>query len=130
MADLTNLDLNEQERALYDRHLANLNGPGGVDNEDGSRSTLYAVTAEIDGKTYILPTVYDGKKLKPNDAIAKAEEIGLDKFPSYKTQKEASDRYDVLHAAMEQDTEEYMRAKATEKAFDPLSMYPNSGMNP
>ena len=57
------MNLSPQEQALYQRHLDNLKGPGGVDNPDGSRSTLYQTSVDIDGKTYNLPTVYDGKIL-------------------------------------------------------------------
>jgi hypothetical protein len=53
-ADKT-LNLTPQERALYQRHLTNLNGPGGVDNPNGSRSTLFQMSFEQDGKTYNIP---------------------------------------------------------------------------
>jgi delta 1-pyrroline-5-carboxylate dehydrogenase len=43
-----------QERSLYQRHLTNLTGPGGVDNPDGSRSTLFQATVDHDGKTYAI----------------------------------------------------------------------------
>ena len=51
------LSLTPQERDLYQRHLTNLTGPGGVDNPDGSRSSLKALTVESDGKTYTLAEV-------------------------------------------------------------------------
>lgn len=97
--------LTPQEGALYDRHLSNLKGKGGVDNADGTRSTLYATTIEVDGKTYIIPTVYDGKKLPVEEAITRAKAEGLDKFPSYGSNAEAGERYQKLHGFMEKDTQ-------------------------
>jgi hypothetical protein len=99
------LQLTPQERDLYQRHLKNLYGPGGVDNEDGSRSTLYAMEVEHKGKHYILPTIYDGKRLTDDEAWDKAKAIGLDKFPAYASEEEATARYNKLHDYMDKDTE-------------------------
>lgn len=104
------LGLNPQEAALYKRHLANLNGPGGVDNPDGTRSSLLQTTIEHDGKAYNIPTVWDGKKLTADEAWARAQKEGLDKFPSYKTEQEAEERYQQMHGFMDQDTAEYQAA--------------------
>src|SRR4051812_4169706 len=56
------LNLSPEEQALYSRHLTNLRGPGGVDNSDGSRSTLYQAVQEHNGKFYSVPTVWDGRR--------------------------------------------------------------------
>lgn len=116
------MKLSPQEKSLYERHLTNLHGPGGVDNPpskdnpEGSRSTIFASTFEIDGKTYIIPTVWDGKILKPDDALAKARAEGLDKFPSYASEDEAEKRYKRLHDFMEQDTREHrLKNRKTEE---------------
>jgi hypothetical protein len=66
------LNMTPQERALYDRHLGNLYGSGGVDNPNGSRSTLYQANVDIDGKSYNIPTVYDGKIVPVDEAVARA----------------------------------------------------------
>lgn len=108
---MRDLNMNEQEQALYMRHLKNLHGSGGVDNPDGSRSSLYAITAGFGDKTYVLPTVHDGKILNTEDAIAKAKSIGLDKFPSYNSPEEAKARYDTMHDYMEKDTAEYLKSR-------------------
>lgn len=112
------LHLNSEERALYQRHLTNLNGKGGVDNPDGSRSTLFQTTVEHDGKFYVIPTVFDGKILWQKDAadpaaaaIERVKQIGWDKFPSYKTEHEAEARYQQMHVFMERDTEDYQKGK-------------------
>jgi hypothetical protein len=102
------MKLTPEEQALYERHLTNLNGPGGVDNPDGSRSSIRNITVEMDGKTYVLPTIYDGKILSTKDAVDKAKSIGLDKFPSYDSQDEAESRYNQMHDYMEKDTANYL----------------------
>lgn len=113
----TALKMTPEERDLYRTHLKNLYGSGGVDNPpdvknpQGSRSTLFVTTADIDGKTYIIPTVKDGKILSTEDAIAAAKKEGLDKLPSYKNADEAKARYDQMHAYMEKDTGDYFAAK-------------------
>lgn len=106
------LNLTPQERALYGRHLTNLYGSGGVDNKDGSRSTLYQMSTEIDGRTYNLPTVYDGKIVSPDEAVDRARKAGLDNFPSYANQQEAEARYQAMHGFMEKDTAAFLQARA------------------
>lgn len=98
-----NEDLTPQEEYLYRHHLDNLTGSGAVRNDDGSTSTIYNTTVEIDGRTYLIPTIWDGKTLSPDEAIARAEAVGFDKWPSYGTEDEASSRYDHLHGLMEND---------------------------
>lgn len=105
------LNMNEQEQGLYQRHLKNLWGKGGVDNPDGSRSSIKNITAEFSGKTYVLPTVWDGEILGTDDAIARAKKEGLSKFPSYDSEEEATNRYDAMHDYMEKDTAAYMKSK-------------------
>jgi len=106
------LKLNDQEEALYQRHLSNLYGKGGVDNADKSRSSLKITTAEIDGRYYVIPTVRDGKILDSREAIAAAIDEGLDKFPAYASQEEAAARYDQMHQFMEKDTQKYQENTA------------------
>src|SRR5689334_9678758 len=85
-----------EEKYLYQIHLDNLkNAP--VINADGSVSTLRQMSFEQDGKTYNVPTVWDGKVHSPNEAIARANKIGLSKFPSYKNTAEAERRYNEMH---------------------------------
>jgi hypothetical protein len=96
------LKLTPQEEYLYQHHLANL-AKGGVRNPDGSVSTIFNITAEIEGKTYVLPTVWDNQIVSPDEAVKRAHARGLDKWPSYKTEDEASKRYDAMHGYMEQD---------------------------
>ena len=101
------MNLTPQEQALYQRHLTNLYGTGGVTNANGSRSTLFQSSVEHDGKTYNIPTVWDGKILSIDDAVKRAQSEGWDKFPAYKSEGEAEARYQKMHDFMEQDTARY-----------------------
>lgn len=125
------LNLSPQETALYQRHLTNLLGPGGVDNPpdaqnpQGSRSTLYQAVQEHNGKFYSVPTVWDGKRetepYKRDDgtmmdvpnatALAKIAKAGWDSFPSYATPDEADARYDAMHQYIDKDTSQYMASR-------------------
>jgi spore germination cell wall hydrolase CwlJ-like protein len=125
------LNLNPQERALYDRHVNNLNGPGGVDNPpdennpQGSRSTVYVAVQEHNGRFYNIPTVWNGKRevekyTRPNGtsldvpnkaALDNVEKAGWDNFPSYRTPEEADARYAQMHKYMDKDTAAYMSGK-------------------
>lgn len=105
------MNLTPQEKALYERHLTNLTGPGGVDNPDGSRSTLYQATVEHDGKVYAIPTVWGGKILPADKAVDRVRQEGWDKFPAYKTEAEAEARYNQMHGYMEKDTSTFLRGR-------------------
>jgi hypothetical protein len=120
------LRLNPQEMALYQRHLQNLHGPGGVDNPDGSRSSLYQSVQERNGRFYNIPTVWNGKietekytqpgtgkvfDVPNKTALSNVERTGWDQFPSYPTAEEADKRYDAMHSFMEDDTAAYMKAR-------------------
>lgn len=117
------LKLNPQERALYQRHIDNLIGGGGVDHPDGSRSTLYQAVQEKDGRFYNIPTVWGGKieteKYKhpqtgemmdvPNQtALRNVEKTGWDRFPSYENPDEAERRYQLMHSFMDSDTQRFL----------------------
>jgi len=121
----TDLKLTPQEQALYARHVTNLHSAGGVDNADGSRSTLYQAVQEHDGKFYSIPTVWGGKietekfttasgkvmDVPNKTAIANVAKEGWDKFPSYASADEADARYEAMHKYMEQDTKRFMDAR-------------------
>lgn len=109
MADAdADLSLTPEEKHLYNTHLDNLNGSGKVVHPGGDISTLYQMSFERDGKTYAIPTVWDGKILEPDDAIKQAEKTGLDKFPSYKDEATAESRYKAMHDYMEKDTADFI----------------------
>jgi muramidase (phage lysozyme) len=115
------LKFTPQERALYQRHVTNLTGPGGVDNADGSRSTLFQATVDHDGKTYAIPTVWDGKILPVDQAVERVRAEGWDKFPAYKNPEEAEARYQKIHGFMEQDTASYQASISRPRALAPAA---------
>lgn len=106
------LNLTPQEQDFYSRHLSNLYGPGGVDNPDGSRSTLYQTTIEgPDDLAFTIPTVWNGRILSVPDAINEVRKVGIDAFPSYPTVDDAENRYGQLHRYMERDTGDYLKSR-------------------
>lgn len=102
------LGLNAQEQYFYNYHrrnLANL-GKGGFVHDDGSVSTVIAGVHTIDGRAYILPSVWDGKEHKDAGEIIKhAEKQGLSNFPNYGTVDEALKREKAMHNYMEKDVQ-------------------------
>jgi hypothetical protein len=103
------LKLTPQEQNLYGIHLHNLYGAGGVDNPDGSRSTIKNITIEADGAHYVIPTVWDGAIVDEATAIANARQYGLEQFPSYGSDDEAQARYDAMHDYMDKDVQQYFK---------------------
>lgn len=97
------LRLNPQEQFLYQHHLKNLTGDGKVINADNSVSTIRQITVERDGRTYNIPTVWNGKIVSADEAVKRAGSIGWDKWPSYGSEEEAQQRYDQMHEVMEEE---------------------------
>lgn len=95
--------MNEQEQFLWNIHRQNSLG-GGVDVPGGGKGSVYAGTHEIDGRHYVLPSIWNGQVITDaKKIIENAEKLGLDKFPNYATEDEAERRYQELHQLMEQD---------------------------
>lgn len=101
---INSLGLTPQELYLYEHHVGNIKGKSVVNNANGSTSTLYAMTVEgPGGRTYTLPTVWDGKILPARQAIQRAAKQGWDKWPSYASPDEAEARYSAMHDFLAQD---------------------------
>jgi hypothetical protein len=115
----TDLNLTPVEQDLYQRHLTNLYSANGVDNSNGSRSTLFITTQGVGDKTYLIPTVWDGRILTSDQALARAKNEGLDKFPSYANHDVAEARYQKMHEYMDNDTRTFQdyRAQLGRKAM-------------
>ena len=62
----------------------------GMDNRDGSRSSLLQATVQVGDKVYSIPTVRNGQILEGPDAIKAAEAVGLS---SYANHDEGEARY-------------------------------------
>lgn len=96
------LKLTPQELNLYNHHLDELN-KGGVENPDGSISTLKQITVEVDGQHYNIPTIWDGKEVSTEEAIKRAEEKGWDYWPNYHSDEAAQYRYNQMHEYMDKE---------------------------
>jgi hypothetical protein len=97
------LQLTPQEQYAYRHHLGNLER-GGVPHPDGSVSSFLNTTVGFGNKTYVLPTVWDNKIVTVDDAVRRAREDGLEKWPSYDSVEQAEKRYQAMHGYMERDT--------------------------
>lgn len=103
-AGIATLKLTPQERYLYEHHVNNLLSGKAVNNADGSVSTVYSIGVQgPDGRTYNLPSVWDGRILSPRDAVRRVAAVGWKKFPSYATPAEADARYEQMHQFMARD---------------------------
>lgn len=112
MAAMQKMKLTPQEQALYLHHLNNLQ-QGGVQNPDGSVSTLYQVGFSEGNpqRSYNVPSIYGNTKLSPDAAIARAQQMGLDNFPSYGSDFAAENRYQQMHNYLERDTANFLASK-------------------
>jgi len=74
-----------------------------VNNPDGSQSNVKLGTWEIDGKTYAIPTMVDGKQLSDEEALKTAKSYGFRNYPSFKNQNEAEGWIQQYHGAIGED---------------------------
>ncbi len=98
------LSMTPQEAGLYERHLANLAGPGKVVHPDQSVSTLSQMGVQgPGGRQYNIPSVYQGRIVPPEQAVRHAQQQGWYNFPSYPDVATAEARYGQMHGYMDQD---------------------------
>ena len=109
---IADLQLTPQEQFLYQHHLSNLYGGGSLIRPNGDVSTVYQATVGVGGKQYNLPTIWQGQELPIEAAIQRAQQVGLDKYPSYATPQEAEARYQAMHPYMERDLQQIQGADA------------------
>ena len=102
IAAMNELKLTPQEQYIYQHHLGN-RALGGVKQPDGTLATFRNLTTSINGRVYVLPTVWDNQILELDAAIARAQKEGLHNFPSYDTVEQAESRYNAIHGYMERD---------------------------
>jgi hypothetical protein len=74
-----------------------------VKNPDGSQSNVKLSSWDIDGKTYVIPTMVGGKELKGKAAVKVAMDYGLDKYPSFSDSKSAEQWIDKYHGKIGED---------------------------
>jgi hypothetical protein len=102
VAAVRDLHLTPQEQHLYQHHLANLTA-GGVWNRDGSVSTLLETTFNVNGRVYLIPTVWNNVIVDPDVGMRMAQREGLQNYPSYGSEQEAEQRYSQMHVYMARD---------------------------
>jgi len=106
---LSSMKLTPQEQYLYWHHMNNLYGSGKYIQPDGSVSTLkQAVVEGPGGKSYNIPTIWNGKELSVEEATAEAAKVGWNRWPSYSDPNAADLRYETLHPYLERDLEQYL----------------------
>jgi|TARA_E500000178_G_scaffold86820_1_gene85459 metallophosphoesterase superfamily enzyme len=75
-----------------------------VKNKDGTRSNVKLATfsfGEGDKEMhFVIPTMVGGKQLTNDEAVAKARQMGLKKYPKFKTQKEANAYSKQIHSSI------------------------------
>jgi hypothetical protein len=97
---LKKLKLTPQEQYMFKHHLGNLYR-GGVKQPGGQISTYLGTTFGLGKRTYMLPTVWDNMIVDAEEGLKRAKAAGIDKWPSYKNEKEAEKRYQQIHKYME-----------------------------
>jgi hypothetical protein len=93
------LKLTPQEQYMFKHHLGNLYR-GGVKQPSGETSTYLGSSFTFGNRTYMLPMVWDNMILEEQEVLKRARAAGLDKWPSYKSVKEAEKRYQQIHKYM------------------------------
>jgi hypothetical protein len=108
-----NLRLNRRETRLYERHLDNLYGSGGVDDGLGGRATLLSDIVSEGGRHYIVPRIWDGKVLSSSEALKMARKESLRRLPAYSSKAKAEARLRDIHEYMDMDSEVWLSAQVT-----------------
>ena len=97
------LKLTPEEKHLYQHHLENVARNKTVPMGDAT-ATIRQISVDHNGRTYNIPTVWDGEILTNHEAMIRAlKEGGWKAWPSYKSVKEAEDRYQLMHDALASD---------------------------
>jgi hypothetical protein len=84
-----------------------------VENEDGSFSTHRNMVASFDGKSYVIPTIYGGKQVSEDEAVAIfRQQKGIDPdtgqpMPSFNSDDEALAYEQEQHQVLEEELDSY-----------------------
>lgn len=68
-----------------------------VNNEDGTQSNVVTSTVGFGDRTFVIPTMVDGKQLDIDEAISTARSHGLDKYPSFSSEEDANTFSQNIH---------------------------------
>ena len=95
--------MTEQERGLLEYHRNNLRNKTYLEDDQGL-TTLYMMgVTGPDGRIYNVPGYADGRRLTPEDASARAAEIGWQNYPSYATGPESNEAAQKFHGIVDED---------------------------
>jgi hypothetical protein len=97
------LKLTPQEENVYRHHLGNL-WRGGVPMQGGGIASFRSITVGVDGKTYVIPTVWYNQIVSNDEALKHAHALGMNNWPAYDSEEEAERRYQEMHRYMDADT--------------------------
>ncbi len=97
-AAVKDLKLTHRERNLYQRHLNSMGTEGG-------ESGLLPIVVNHGKRFYLVPTLWNGKRLSPDEAELAAKKIGLRNFPQYRTEAQAEARYKAISPYIDKDFE-------------------------
>jgi len=79
------LNMNDREDRLVAHHYENIATGNSKLNDDGSLSTIRSASVGINGRTYVIPTIWGGEQVDLETAVglAKASEGGLSSWPNF-----------------------------------------------
>lgn len=73
-----------------------------VTNADGSKSNVKLATVGIGDKTFVIPTMVEGKDLPIKEAVRTARNYGLSNYPSFANPKEAENWSKKYHGSIDE----------------------------
>lgn len=93
-----------QEQALIQYHRDNLSRGTELKDEQGTTTVLITGMQGPDGREYLVPGFFDGKRQSPAAIAERVGKIGWDRFPSYATLDDAEQATKRLHDLIEEDS--------------------------
>jgi len=74
-----------------------------VKNDDGTSSNVVLGTFGLDNKSYVIPTMVEGKQLTGMEAIDIAKKHGINNYPEFNTATQADDWARKYHGNVQPD---------------------------
>lgn len=73
-----------------------------VTNKDGSKSNVKLATVGIGNKTFVIPTMVEGKDLPVKEAVKTAIDYGLTNYPSFSNPQDAESWSEKYHGSIDE----------------------------
>lgn len=106
-------DFSPEESNLINYHRNTLDSGTELADDEGTTTIYMTGVQGPDGREYIIPGYFDGKRQDPEIAAVRAMLVGWDKYPSYASVDEAEKATQRLHQFIELDGETGQKANAT-----------------